>query len=108
MKKYLIIFVSLFLFIQAGIGQDTLSKKEIRKQSKSYLIPGRPWTFEIPLWIPGFGGSFAYGDVSIEGEDGVGIENPIEPPPPFDWGKVFSRVFTSKWYLKFFFITRVA
>lgn len=38
----------------------------------------------------------------------MGIQNPIEPPPPFDWSKLFSRVFTSKWYLKFFFITRVA
>ncbi|MCK5454816.1 MAG: hypothetical protein KAJ16_10660 [Calditrichia bacterium] len=31
---------------------------------------------EIPIWIPGFRGVFTYGDVSLEGEDGV---NPGDP-----------------------------
>jgi len=30
----------------------------------------RKWSLELPLWVPGFAGEFAYGDVSIEGEDG--------------------------------------
>lgn len=91
-----------------SFGQDTLTKKEIRKKQKSFLIPGRPWTFEVPLWIPGFAGSFAYGDASIEGEDGVDPENPIEPPPGGDIGKIISRLFSKNWYLKFFYLTKLA
>ena len=75
------------------------------------MLSGRPWTVELPLWIPGFRGDFAYGDVSIEGEDGVSpeypIEPPIEPPPGGDFGKIISRLFTKEWYLKFFFLTRI-
>jgi hypothetical protein len=34
------------------------------------LLNDRDWTIEIPLWIPGFRGNLAYGDISIGGEDG--------------------------------------
>ena len=104
----------LFIFLLIGsiplsiYSQDTLTKKEFRKQQKSFLIEGKPWTVEVPLWIPGFSGSFAYGDINVEGEDGQEIENPIEPPPPFDWGNFFGRIFSTDWYLKFFFLTKVA
>jgi len=108
-KFRLILILSLLILPLNHIAQDTKSKKEIKKQQKSYLITNRPWTVEVPLWIPGFGGSFAYGDVNIEGEDGVEIENPIEPPPPGEGiGGIFKRLFTQNWYLKFFFLTRVA
>lgn len=89
-------------------AQDTITKKEIRKQKKNFLLNDRPWTIEVPLWIPGFAGSFAYGDISVEGEDGSDIENPIEPPERPGFGDIFSRLFTTKWYLKFFFLTRLA
>lgn len=107
MKKHLIIFFCFLIFSGLVNAQDTLTKKEVRKQQKSFLIPGRPWTVEVPLWIPGFAGAFAYGDVGFEGEDGADIENPIEPPPSGGIGDILSRLFTSKWYLKFFFLTRV-
>ena len=88
-------------------AQDSLTKKEIRIQESDFLIPGNPWTVEIPLWIPGFAGEFAYGDISIEGEDG--IQNPIEPGPPGSGiGDIFSRLFTTNWYLKFFYLNKVA
>lgn len=89
-------------------AQDTITQKERWKQQKDFLIPGRPWTVELPLWIPGFAGSFAYGDVSVEGEDGVNPENPIEPPPGGEFGKIFSRLFTKNWYLKFFYMTKMS
>jgi hypothetical protein len=103
------LIVICFSIIAPGIvrAQDTLTKKEIRLQEANYLLPGRPWTIEVPLWIPGFAGSFAYGDISIEGEDGVDISNPIEPPGGVI-GEILSRLFTDEWYLKFFFLTRVA
>lgn len=34
--------------------------------------------------------------------------NPIEPPPGWDFGKIFKRVFSDNWYLKFFFLTKIA
>jgi hypothetical protein len=107
-KKYwIILFTTIFISLSL-VGQDTLTKREIKKQKKNFLLPGKPWVVEIPLWLPGFTGSFGYGEVSIEGEDGQEIENPIEPPPPPNWGDIFNRIFSTKWYLKFFLLNRVA
>ena len=108
MKKHFILFISVLLLTATAFSQDTLTKKEMRKQQKSFLLPGKPWTVEVPIWIPGFTGNFAYGDIDIEGEDGVDPENPIEPPPGGAIGEILSRLFTKDWYLKFFFLTRVA
>lgn len=98
-----------FSIIAPGIigAQDTLTKKEIRIQEANFLLTDRQWTIEVPLWIPGFAGEFAYGDISIEGEDGFDPEQPIQPPNGGIIGKIFSRLFTDDWYLNFFFLTRV-
>ena len=71
MQKSFFIFVFFFLFIATTFPQDTLTKKEIRKQQRSFLLTNRSWTVEVPLWFPGYAGSFAHGDIDIEGEDGV-------------------------------------
>lgn len=34
--------------------------------------------------------------------------NPIEPPPGGNIGKILSRLFTENWYLKLFYLTKVA
>lgn len=73
----------------------------------SFLLTERPWTLELPIWVPGFAGEFAYGDIDIEGDDGVDIENPIEPPESVI-GQILSRLFKANWYLRFFFLTRAA
>lgn len=88
-------------------AQDTLTRKEIRKQQANFLLQNRPWTIEVPLWLPGYAGSFAYGDVNIEGEDGADPENPIEPPGGVI-GEILSRLFSDDWYLKFFFLSRAS
>ncbi len=109
MSKSFLIAICFAILAPGVIGaQDTLTKKEIRKQEANFLLPGRPWTIEVPLWLPGFAGAFAYGDVSIEGEDGVDPEQPIQPPPGGIIGEILSRLFTDEWYLKFFFLTRAA
>lgn len=107
MKRIYILFTFFFLLVIIAFPQDSITKKEIRKQQKNFLLTNRSWTAEIPLWIPGFRGSFAYGDIEIEGEDGVDPEQPIEPPPSWDPGGILSRLFTTDWYFKFFFITRI-
>jgi len=89
-------------------AQDTISKKDWKKQRRRHLLEDRPWNIEVPLWLPGFSGSFAHGNIGIEGEDGVDPEQPIEPPPGGDIGEILSRIFTKNWYLKFFFITRMS
>ncbi len=97
---------SIILLVPGNMdAQDTLSRKEIRAQQANYLLKDRPWTIEVPLWIPGYAGSFAYGEIRIEGEDGYDPVNPIEPPGGI--GGILSRLFTDDWYLKFFFIGRV-
>lgn len=88
-------------------AQDSLSRREIRKEEANFLQEERPWTVEVPLWIPGYAGSFAYGDVNVEGEDGIDPSNPVEPPGG-TIGEILSRVFTTEWYLKFFFLTKIA
>ena len=109
LKIIRIIVIIIICFPLVLFGQDNLSKKEQRNQKKNFLLSGKKWTVEIPLCLPGYAGSLATGDVDIEGDDDVDIENPIEPPPPiFDFEKLFSRLFTTNWYLKFFFLTKIA
>ena len=109
MRKFFRIIICISL-IGPGIidAQDTLTEKELRKQKKNYLLQDRPWTFEIPLWIPGYAGYFSYGEIDIEGEDGVNPENPIEAPPGGSVGKIFSRLFKTDWKLNFFYLTKIA
>lgn len=96
------------LIIVTAYPQDTITKKEFRKQQRSFLLENRAWTAELPLWIPGYAGSFAYGDIDIEGEDGIDPEHTIEPPPGGAVGEILFRLFTKDWYFKFFFISRIA
>jgi len=85
-------------------AQDTIppNKKKV-KPEKSFLRHDRPWSIEIPLWIPGFRGNFAYGEIDLEGEDGTEPGDPEDPPGE---GNIWSRLFTSTSYLKFFFVAR--
>ena len=92
-------------------AQDTLTKKEIRKSKKSFLIPGRPWSIEIPLWVPGFAGNFVYGDVELEGEDGEDPGDPGDPgnpPPGGGIGDIISRLFSSEFYVRYFYMGKIS
>jgi hypothetical protein len=51
----------------------------------------------FPLWIPGFAGSLAIGDITVDGDDGDGDDGP-------DWP---GQLFDSASGLEFFFLGRV-
>jgi hypothetical protein len=81
---------------------------DAKASERSFLRTDQSWTIELPIWIPGFRGSFAYGDISLEGEDGQNPPpvNPIEPDPDDPRGDILSRLFSSTAFLKFFFMGR--
>lgn len=98
---FLLFFV---LLTQLIVAQNSVSKKK-NKPQKSFLNDERKWTIEVPVWIPGFRGDFTYGEVSLEGEDGVIPENPIEKP---DAGNIFNRLFKTSGSLNFFFMNKIS
>jgi len=113
MKKILLLISLTFLYTVIIIAQDTTSIQ--KSDEETYLKNDWNWAIEIPIWIPGFRGDFAYGDVSLEGEDGedIGVPgHPIEPPPPGEppdeGGGILSRLFSSSKYLKFFYMGKIS
>ena len=108
MKKHFFILFVIILVSQLIIAQDTLTKKQTRDLKKSYLLSDRHWSVDLPLWVPGFRGDFSYGDINLEGEDGEEIENPIAPPDRPTLRDLFHRLFRTDWYLKFYYLTRIA
>ena len=109
----LIVIISIFqITLVFAQNNDTSLNSET---DKSFLEETSNWWVDIPVWIPGFRGSYSYGDVSIEAEDGSypgEPTNPIEPPepgePPIGGGNILSRLFNSSSYLKFFFMGMVS
>jgi len=100
--RHLLLFF-LFLSTVSVYGQK-------QKKEKSFLTNEQHWVIEIPLWIPGFRGELAYGDISVEGEDGILPIIPEDPTqlPEKDKGDIFSRLFSVNSTLRFFFIIRAA
>ena len=99
MKKKLIIFLVLVLFMQDLAAQDTITDKKADRRQKNFLLENRPWTIGLPIWIPGYAGLISYGDIELEGEDGVdpGDPDPDPPPPGGDIGKIIKRLFSGNW-----------
>ena len=87
-----------------------LSFGQKEKKEKSFLTDEQHWVLEIPLWIPGFRGDLSYGDISLEGEDGVLPIIPDDPTqlPEEDHGNIFSRLFSSNSTMRFFFVFRAS
>lgn len=109
MNKLIFIILLFTIITSFAFAQDSLTRQEIKMAQKSFLLEDRKWNIGIPLWIPGFRGDFAYGDIDIEGEDGGDPGDPGDPDDD-DKGdiikKVFSRLFDAEWYLKFFYLSR--
>ena len=96
----------LCVILTQAIGAQNSISETTKKKKQSYLNDSGHWTIEIPVWIPGFRGEFAYGDVELEGEDGTDPvpENPIEKP---GFGDVFKRLFKTSGSLNYFFVSSV-
>lgn len=110
MKKLILITLTLLNAFSVVCAQDSLSKRDTRLVQRNFLLQDRKWTVEIPLWVPGFRGGFAYGEINVEGEDGG---DPGDPGDPGDDDKsdiisrVISKLFDGDFYVKFFFLTCV-
>lgn len=108
MFQRVLIFICFTVLLPiTGAAQDSIPKKNKRPE-KSFLVDNRPFTFEIPLWIPGFRGEFAFGDADISGGDGEDPGDPTDPDDDEDEGGFLGKIFTPKFYLKFFYLTRMA
>ena len=96
-------FILLHIILLALIAsaQDTSTTSIIHEEG-SFLKRDKNWELTIPIWIPGFRGSYTYGDVSLEGEDGTDPGDPTDPP--IGGGNILSRLFNSSSFLKFFFM----
>ncbi len=99
----ILISIQALIFVNA---QDTISVKQQKQAQKNYLLQDRKWTIEIPLWVPGFRGDFAYDEIDIEGEDGSDPGDPGDDDKGDIISRVISKLFDSKVYLEFFFLTR--
>ena len=106
MKKLILFILICCLAASFATAQDSTIKAKKRYQ-KSFLSQDRPWTVELPVWIPGFRGNFSYGDIDLEGEDGGDPGDPGDPGDGDNCG-ILCRVFNSKTYLKFYVMTRVS
>jgi hypothetical protein len=107
MKHLVLLILMLCIGCNFSYAQDSIPPNTKKRPNKSFLIDDRPFTFEIPIWIPGFAGDFAFGDISISGGDGIDPGDP-EDPDDDEEGNILQKIFTPKFYLKFFYLTRMA
>ena len=65
-------YIYIFLFINSFFvfAQDAATS-DVSKSQNDFLNSDQNWSVEIPIWIPGFRGQYAYGDIELKGEDGT-------------------------------------
>lgn len=73
--------------VSSGTNQDTTANHYWSMLETSY------WSVTIPVWIPGYRGQFAIGDVVIEGDT--------------KGDNIFDRLFNRDYVLEFYFVGRV-
>lgn len=61
---------------------------------KEYFFDEPSWRLSLPIWVPGFRGSFAYGDIGID----PGFEN-APPGPPDEGDKLRQSKISIQFYL---------
>ena len=86
-KKSLLI---VFILSQMVVGANAQNAND----EKYYNLSDRKWLVELPLWVPGFRGQLAYGDLDLS-SSGTGNE------------KEFDRI-SNKTGIEFYFVGRLA
>lgn len=67
MRKIKCLAFFFLIFSIANAQKD--EKDDKRNKDFSYALKDQNWKIKVPLWVPGFKGSFAYGDITLEGKD---------------------------------------
>ena len=96
-RLFPLILLAVLVFVfepAAAVPNDDLETDENEQFRQSN------WTITIPLWIPGYRGQFAIGDIDVDGEPGDGEGGGED--------NIFWRLFYPKNKLDFFFSGEVA
>ena len=100
------IFIFVLLFQSILIAQSS-GVSENKNSARGYLNNDYHWTVELPLWVPGYSYDYNYGADDSDEEDGSDPEIPTQPIEKPEVGNVFSRLFSSDNYLKYFWGLKV-
>ena len=92
-RPKLSVLLAIACAIALWIGLPASAQSGEASSSEGVLQAGREWTITIPLWVPGYRGRFAVGDVDVDGESGGGS----------GWG-FLERLFDNKVKLNFAFM----
>ena len=88
--KYLAFF---FLVYSIALAQEG-ERDDQKNKDFSYVLEDQNWKIKVPLWVPGFRGSIAYGDIILDGPDGD--------------QSIFDRLTDSELGVEFYLITNIS
>lgn len=103
-------WINIFIFIlsfQLILIAQSSGVSENKNSAKGYLNNDYNWTVELPLWVPGYNFDYNYGADDSDEDDGSDPEIPTQPIEKPEVGDVFSRLFSSNNYLKYFWGLKV-
>ena len=103
-------WIKIFIFVlsfQLILIAQTSGVSEKKNSAKGYLNNDYNWTVELPLWVPGYNFDYNYGADDSDEDDGSDPEIPTQPIEKPEVGDVFSRLFSSNNYLKYFWGLKV-
>ena len=103
----IVIYIIILTLLYGQLNAQEYNETVKSKRKVGFLEEERKWSVELPIWIPGFRGEFAYGEAGIEGEDGTTPipDQPIENP---EFGDVFKRLFRTRFELNYFLVLGVS
>ena len=107
MKSSLVITSYFFCLCVLHISAQDMNNLGEENLLRGYLNPEYHWTIELPLWMPGYTSEFSYGEEEYDDGDGTEPEVPTHPIEKPEVGDLFSRLFSSNSYLKYFWGLKV-
>ncbi len=100
------VLLTFFILAVVSVGAQNKLTKEQKKALRTFDVE-KPFVFEVPIWVPGFAGDFAYGDVDLEADDGWDPGDPGDPDDDNN-GSILRKLFKNEWYLRFFYLTKIS